>query len=217
MILQRILAIGMLGGSLVLAGCEAAAYVAQGLVPDPKVKAAYELDPRTTLILVDDPLHLLPGQDHRSLMAGWIGDDIAKQTDLESDIFVEAARVDGVRASEPEFNRWPIDKVGRELGADQVIYVHVEAYHLNSANDMYSPSGKLRVKVIDSRSGKRLFPKHNESGYAVRGRLAFDTREQPDPGRRLELSRNLTFALSTQVARIFYDFQPPSTPFADKK
>ena len=70
MIIQRLVCCMFVAGIGMLAGCEAASYVAQGVFPDPKIKAAYELDPRTTLVLVDDPGHVLPGWNDRGTMHG---------------------------------------------------------------------------------------------------------------------------------------------------
>jgi hypothetical protein len=99
---------------------------------------------------------------------------------------IEIFRVEGVtqnvvpydqvarlRTANPDFSRWSLQRIGRTLGADQVLYVRIESLHMQAAPDhpLLEPEVRLRFKVIgvdEAPDTARQWPGRDEP----RGRVA---------------------------------------------
>jgi hypothetical protein len=66
------------------------------------------------------------------------------------------------RQSQADFASWSVQKIGRELDADQVLYIRIEELRLGQKGDpMMTPSVVLRIKLIAPRApaaNARLWP-----------------------------------------------------------
>lgn len=89
-----------------------------------------------------------------------------------------------LRQKHPDFRQWSLQRVGRKLDADQILYVRVERLSLRSApgQPLLEPVAELRMKLIDPRAiatPARLWPPRNEpEGRAIH--RARQTREAAD-------------------------------------
>lgn len=125
-----------------------------------------------------------------------------------NDAVVTRDRLARLRLSNPDFDRWSVQRVGRELGAAQVLLVRIERFSLRESpeNPLITPSATLRLKVIDSNApaaNARLWPADEEHGRELsvsRPPEEATTREQVDTA-VAKLGRDA----AELAARFFYD------------
>lgn len=205
-----------------LSGCAAGGVFAQSFVRG-KVKAQYTLEDRPTLVLVDDPSNLLGDPTLANEVAYQVGVELQEFKALKRvvpplGVYELAARWG------QDYRRAAIDRVGRELGAEQVIYVFVDRAVLSPEPGLLRPAAAVRVKVVDTGTGKRLFPAVGVDASTpqldhVRVNSSL-SQPAPDDGSqettnvyRLKLARRV----ARDVARLFHDYVPrqPGDPLED--
>ena len=203
---------------LAAAGCQNAAILAQAVGGPEKTEALFVLPDEPTLVLVDDPRHLL---DNPSL-ARQIGSTAVYYLTLHEALpkaeFVDPRELSKLEAQlDKQWPTTPIDEVGRRLGAKQVIYAKVTQVQFQAAEGLYRPEATLEVKVLDTADAKRLWPeapplpdpKHPEPGHRFSVKLDYETRtgrntnsSTPD-----DLARRLADEAGLGLARIFYTWK----------
>ncbi len=143
---------------LPLTGCEGIALIAQGFSP-PKVEALYRPVDRPTLVLVDDPPGQFGDPSLPNEIAHQIGFHLIQQAALTQPNVVSPHGLYELATRLGEaFATTPIDQIGQRLGAEQVVYVYVQAVRLIQEPGMFRPSAAVRVRVIDTTTGTQLFP-----------------------------------------------------------
>lgn len=193
-----------------IAGCGGFTFLAQAIFPD-KIRAVYPLEDRVTLVMVDDPELRL----RDPIVAGQIGDRMRQDLQKAGAVreFVSVQRLNELIAEAGnEYERISIDRVGRDLGAEQVIHVSIDSLSMGSDMGVMRPAATVTVKVIDVARGKRLFPAPKPA-EAPRGVvLTVQTaRRCTDQGSRSDESiaiRTLAQLIGRDVARLFYDHLP---------
>ncbi len=192
---------------LALTGCgEGLGFMAAAFGGDRKVDAVFKPPDRSTVILVDDPEELLTRPDLRSRIAGRIGDAF-EEYDAVSQV-VSPAELTRLRSEHDEFDTWPIDRVGRQLGAAQVLYVLVQRFDLVEEGVIYRPVAEVRVKLIDAATGERLFPAASPAGYPVEVERAYQGMTEVDEKTDPLVARDLAEALAWEIARLFFEHEP---------
>ena len=196
---------------LCLPGCAGFGFLADVATGD-QVKAQHTLTPRPTLVLVDDPVEALGDDALRDVIAQEAAHRLAAQGLVTSVVPIEA--VQALRREKgTAFGEMPIDAVGRELGADQVVMVTVRGASLQMAMGVARPSAAVDVTVIDAHTGQRLFPEpgplHDPLDPPPGAVLTVrDERTDLDPARPDQLrqmARDLARRIGLEVARLFYD------------
>ena len=206
---------------LVLTGCEGAAAIVSVISGPDVVPAKYVLPDQTTAVLIDDPKHFL---DNPSL-ARQIGTTavhyLQRNDALNEAEFIEPNQVARLeRQLSREWATTPIDQIGRELGADQVIYAKIVAASGQVEGDLFRPVATLEAKVIRSEDGKRLWPAVGPltdpnapatPGYRFTVEMEYHTRQGPrgSRGTPSDLQRRLADELGLKLARIFHDWKRP--------
>ncbi|MEM6332545.1 MAG: hypothetical protein AAF823_04315 [Planctomycetota bacterium] len=198
-----------------LAGCEGLAAAAV-VMRDTDIRAVYKLPDRSLAVVVDDPKNQLrdPNATGRVVSnatyylhlnrskAGLSADtEIFGVSDLR-----ELQRQTGVDA----FAQMPIDAIGRELGADQVIYAEVLSAGARVAGDLYRPNATIEVKIVNSKDGRRIWP--NPGGDLTRPgpghlkaiELEFESSKIRDRSVEFELMRRLAEEVGKEIAQLFY-------------
>lgn len=195
----------LLAAVALAAGCQAPAYVLSNVLPRPKIPAVFEPPDQPTVVLVDDPHHLLPNVQLVSLIAGRAGDDL-KENDVISQV-VPHTLVADLRAREADFGRWPIDRVGKNVGAKQVIYVLIEGYDMleTDTSAIYRPTAAVRVKIIDVATGRRLFPQSDSLGYPVTVQKYYRDAHDVGVGDNAIMARQLADRVGEDIALLFYE------------
>jgi len=193
-------------GSLLI-GCDEAGIIAHTFRSN-KVDAVYRIENRSTAVLVDDPSvpPRLPTPDLSTLIAARLGEALA-EADAVSNV-ISAVR--DLAAREENFHRWPIDRIGDAVGAEQVIYVHVDAFELTEDGVMYRPRASARVKVVDAASGERLFPARGQGdSLAVTTKMPYQSMEGATATTNRIIGSRLAEQLARQIARLFYKHKAP--------
>ncbi len=205
--------------ALLLPGCGAAA-VLYNIAP-PTVPAVHELPDRKIAVLVDDPNgHLgdpaLPGKIGATIIAHLQANGVAEKSG-----YVSLQRVASLQAKHGlKFDTIPIDEVGQDVGAQQVIHVHIEGAALVPNAGLWRPTGQATVKVIDVTAAKRVFPATSGGDRSPRGRGKVITEMQPRPSTSIEpddlegIRQRLAELIGRDTARLFYDYQIDRSPGA---
>lgn len=202
-------------------GCAGPGFLADLFKGPGKVKAQYTLPDQPTLILVDDPQHLLGGP----AMPGVVANNIAyhfqqqKKPVINAPLISQQALDTYAATHGDQFAATPIDQVGRDLGADTVLYVLVKSVEMNVAGSVYHPEAAVEVKVIDALDGQRLWPtagkladtSRSPPGHELVVEMPHrDTLQQaPGPGTRRLIDRELAEKIGLEVSRLFYDWKRP--------
>ncbi len=193
-----------------LPGCNLIALGADA-VAGSRQAAKYKLDPtRPVLVFVDDPLGvfvnpLFPrtvaanAQFH--LLEHRVAERLIPQDELDT----------YTRGKGDAFATTPVDTVGRDLGAEQVIYVRLESLAVSTEPGETRPTLIADVRVIDALTGERLWPDTPATlnGAAPGFRLVTQLSHGSQTGNRTpsaaETYRAVSERLGRDTARLFYN------------
>jgi len=192
-------------------GCGGFTFLAQAIFPD-KVKAAYPLADRVTLVMVDDAELRL----RDPIVANQIGERIRQDLQKAKVVrqFVPVRRLNALIAEAgDEYERISIDRIGRNLGAEQVVHVSVNSVQMGSDLGVLSPVATVTVKVIDVGQGRRLFPEPKPAegprGMVLTVRAAHRYKDLQSRGDEAIAIQTLAQLAGRDVAWLFYDHLPP--------
>ena len=191
-------------------GCGGVPFIRQVFFPK-KIYAAYDLEDRVTLVLVDDPRLQLDDAALADQLADRVMNDLKEQKLVTQ--FVPLTEMRELRAKLGEdFGRRAINLVGQDLGAEQVLHVSIDAVKVTADPGVWHPRADVTVKLIDVVNAKRLFPvpqpEEGPRGVGVIVRMAhrYDTGDQGD---MMLMMDRLAQAVGRDVAYLFYDHLPP--------
>ncbi|MEM9374328.1 MAG: hypothetical protein AAGA55_11870, partial [Planctomycetota bacterium] len=107
--------------------------------------------------------------------------------------------------------RTSITELGRGVGADVVIYAVVTDFSLTPQDGTFVPVANLRVKVIDTVSGQRVWPE-SEGGYLldVRIQQRSSLLNDADSG-QLAVQSELASRAALGLAQMFYRHELPDS------
>lgn len=204
-------AAALVGGALV--GCNILAPAVFLIEGPPKVEAAYrDLDPnRPTAIFIDDRKNHVPKRSLRMRMG-----QVAEQDMMQRGIVLEANMISSrdtarVAASKDSFNE-PIAVVdlGREVGAEVVIWVVIDEWTLSRDGGSLSPTVRGRVKIVDAKSNERIWPEIAD-GWPLAAEVPVRPQElgtsRSDNDRYNE---ELAVYAGRELARLFYTYERDS-------
>lgn len=203
---------------LVIAGCEGPGFVSYVIAGPAKVDALYTLEDRPTLVIVDDPEHLLGNVNYPAVVGANTGFHLKQNEILTEPNIISQDRLSVYAAEQGDrYASMPIDQIGQQLGAEWVIHVRIKSVDIQSKNTYYEPTAKLEVKVVDARTGARLFPVSEEAGmgssnppgHAMTVRLKSQTIEETRRYALPMLERSLAERIGLEVAQLFYKHVPP--------
>jgi hypothetical protein len=194
-------------------GCAGIAWMAMAFAPDKTVRARYELpDDAAAVVFVDD-VGLTGGYETlKTELAKRIGDRL--ETHDLVDRVVPYEQLVWLRAGEPGFDRLSIAEVGQRVGADVVLYVHLDDVELVRPDNPLGMEARLAVtvKVIDVDQG-RVFPEDMPEGHP----LEAVTHELPAPREDAmyltEQTAVLTALAAQDVVNLFRDHKVPATEY----
>lgn len=217
---RRILITLLLGTALLLSlpACEPGAVLVDAIQGPEKVQPLYLLPDVPTLIMVDDPKHLLnnPG------LARQIATTAIHYLEF-NEVLPTASFVDPKELAKLESelgNRWattPIDEIGRRLGAQQIIYAKINSARFHFAETLYRPEATIEVKVINADDGQRLWPEppalvdptNLPPGHLIQIKDHYVSRDSRYVGDSTpdDLARRLADDAGLRLARLFYQWQ----------
>ncbi|RLS64036.1 MAG: hypothetical protein DWH96_04580 [Planctomycetota bacterium] len=197
---------------LVASGCNlvsAGSYILEG---PGKIDAEYELRQVKTVVFVDDQKNVLP----RTALRVIIGDDISARLLTEELVPSTISPRDAIsisRSREQAGTKLSLEKLGKELGADQVIWVRPYIFDLDGYEDQQGarPTAKVHVKVIDITSRQRVYPPGDSfpEGRDLTISLLRDVNREElttTTGRR-KLEEALSTEIADDVAKLFYQHE----------
>lgn len=190
-------------GAGVLVSCNIAAPIAYAVYGPGKVEARFELDPEaSTVVFVDDPSNQVGRRRDRDVIAKTATDTLLRKDLVLDMIDPQAATLAATkdRHSEP----LSITEIGAAVEADVIIYALLTEFTLSADGSAYNPSAVMRVKVLDRRTGGRVWPE-DPRGAAVRIRPEFRPGELPrDQADLAEANADLAARAGLAVAQLFY-------------
>jgi len=205
-----IVAAGMCGG------CELFGFMAATVGGSKKVPAAYQLPAAHTLVLVDDPQRAFRNATSLNTITADAIYHMSQEQRVDAS-FVSARQLVDLRAEQNEaFNTMPIDQIADMVDAQQVVQIEIGSARLNAQPGIFRPEATVYVKVIDTASGVRLWPKPgplSSEPEAPRGQPILielpsvtSTQLRVDPSK---LENDLARAIGKQAAQLFYKHSLP--------
>ncbi len=157
---RRFIAVGLLGAAVALAGaCNIVGPLGYLVGGPEKTAALYALpDEKSAVVFIDDVDSRLPSR----LIRQRIG-KTAEKALLENDCVADAEIISSdaalaAAAGERFGKQLGIVEIGEKVGAKVVIYARIESFTLSPNGAEFAPSSRMRVKVVDVETKKRLFP-----------------------------------------------------------
>lgn len=206
-----------------LAGCEPINYVLFAFEDD-RIPARFELvKDASVVVLVDDPNHLLGDLSLPRLVSAYASDGLRQNLKKTKVVAIDKV-IDIEQKTGEDFANMPVDQIGSEVGAAQVIYVLIESAGISGDPGLYRPQAVVRVNVIDVATGKRLFPAADHAkpagdttysashGEPVEIKLPYTTSDQSPIGETAVMMRKLSQEIGINVAKLFYRHHPDPVP-----
>lgn len=133
---------------MLLTGCKLVAAIGILGAPRQIQKAEYKLTNQRLAVLIETAV---PGQDN-PVFAQALHDklvEIFREEDINQRIVPRREMLE-LRRDHPDFTRWSLQRIGRELNAQQVLYVRIEHLQIRAAPDhpLLEPRVRARLKVI---------------------------------------------------------------------
>ena len=192
---------------LPLGGCEVLGVLAYKLHGPAKVPAKYVPEKKPMLVLVENFQH----QSSVNAHAEMLGRMLVKELDARKIApLVPLDKLQELRDARPaEFPKMSMAAIGREVGADQILYVQLHRSDVTpmSGGEALTGQTTASVKVVDVATGDTLWPGEAaaEGGYPVGAATKLGT----DKGTNIQDVRQRLYAqLSHEIARLFYKWQP---------
>lgn len=205
-----------LAGLLLLGGCMQLGQIGYFFSPRQIRKAEIKLTKQRLAIVVDparsdDDNPVFNRALHDKLV------EIFRANKINTQV-VPRPEVAGLRRAHADFSRWSIQRIGRALTAEQVLYLRIDKLQLREApgHPVIAPAVTLRAKVIATdapRQHARLWPEEAE------GRLitcARDPQEATDAelidAEAVKLGRDAAHLVSRFFMRVDLEEPPPKEP-----
>jgi len=188
--------------------CAVAAWVAAQFGPQEKVAALYAPpEGKKILVFVDDILNPVSYEPIKIELSRRLN-----QIFVEENVADEAVSYDRladlIRAT-PQFNRLAVSEVGRKLGADIVLYVHIDAFSLRdpASDEFWRGRLEATVRMTDVQTG-RLWPRDREAGYRM-DEVETESTPRTSDTTADELTQVLAAMMADRIAKLFYDHERP--------
>lgn len=187
-----------------LGGCNIVGPVAYIVGGPPKVDAEFTLPDRPTVVYVDDRQNLISPSGLRRVMADRASSDLMEHKALTETISSRDAMA-LVTRQDRHSDLIPIDQIGRDVGAEQVIYVEVLSFRDSPDNYTPRPMGSCSVRVIDVTNRVRLYPAEGEQPRVLQVAMrAVSTEMYRSRATRSKLRQALAEEMGSHIAKLFY-------------
>lgn len=201
-----------------LTACEQGAVLVNAIQGPEKVEPLYVLPDVPTLVMVDDPKHLLNNPGLARQIATTAIHYLTFHEALPNATFIDPKELAKLEAQLGD--RWsstPIDEIGRRLGAEQVVYATINSARFHFVDTLYRPEASIEVKVIRVADGKRIWPEapalvdpqHMPQGHLIQMKENYQSRDSRYVGDSTpdDLARRLADEAGLRLARLFYQWQ----------
>lgn len=190
-------------------GCDAVGVIASAVTPPPEVKAQYEPAKVLTLVLIDpapgvaDPAAVSLDADR---LARMLGKDLVDRKVVPS--VVDNDKLAVLRETKAgDFRKLSVADVARKLGAEQVVFVELDAIGIGVAqgSDAMKGVAGARVRLVDARTAQVVYPTVEAGGQPVG--FETDIRRISDKSTAASVRAETLAGLSDRVARLFYTWR----------
>lgn len=174
------------------------------------VDAEFELEDRPTVVFVDDRENRVNPVSLRRSIADKVSEELMSRELVTTTI--RPADAMGVAARhDTREDVMPIDAIGREVGAEQVIYIEMVAFTDRVNAETLRGLASCNVRVIDVVNRKRLFPSgDDEQPYRHVQAMTREISEELYRTRATRVAINETVAeeLGSAITKLFYRHEP---------
>jgi hypothetical protein len=200
----------------VVAGCNIVAPAVMIVSGPPKTAAAYKLDPaRATAVFLDDRDNRLPRRSMRLALTKKTQESLLASRVLEDQALISHESSAAFAGTESPDKPMSITELGRGVGADVVIHATVTGFGLSPDGQVYAPFAELRVRVVDAKSDRRLWPE-TEGGYPLSVQMPARAADGPSSvAARIQAETDLAVMAGRRLAELFYKHEtnkPVSVP-----
>ncbi len=201
--------------AVVLGGCAPFAYVAAQFAPPERVAPVYEPPKgKTWLVFVDDFRQTVNYEPVRRALTEQLNERL-----IEEDVAAEVVSYDRLMelvARAPDFGKMRVGEVGRQLGAEVVLYVDLKSFRLKEHDQTSLWTGMIQTEVrLVSPESERLWPQDcgPDQGYEMTP-VALPPVDEASETYAGELTRELAGKQATEIARLFhqYEIRPGQPP-----
>lgn len=196
----------MLASIALAAGCSLIQPLTYFLRPPDIQKAQFEFPPGSRVLIMLDPAR--PEYDSpifaRALFDGVCDNFREKKSSVQ---FIPPREVAELRREHSDFQSWSVQRIGRELNADHVLWVKVDRYQTRQspAYPVLEPYAELRVKVIavdNPSTDARVWPTEKEGMKVTSSR---PVREAADSSAEDLEAKRLARDAAWQIAFPFFE------------
>lgn len=189
------------------AGCNYVAGATLIVSGPPKVPKVTELpESRTTVILVDDLNSVLPRRMLRDAIGTSAEEEILAQRLVDDGVLIPSVAARRATAGDTAAEKRSAVDIGRDVGAEVVIFVTLRSWTLTSTPGLLSPLAEAEVVVLDAVSNQRLWPS-GEIPFTLTAELP--PKSGADINMSISQQRQLNDVLARRagsaLARLFYD------------
>lgn len=188
----------LLPALVVLSGCQALVVLFE---PDPVAKAEFKLTQAPLLIIVEEYAGVPGNLAVRNQVARDLHESLRAHK-VNTQIIADRTLWDFQR-SHPMSAAWDEARLGKALGAEQVLHVQMEPYTAGSLSADLTEQARMsaHVRVIRAEDGDQLWPLEGK-GRMVRFSPQVKDLHGLEPGP--DLTRDLAKGLADQIAKLFY-------------
>ena len=193
---------------LSLTGCQALGVLMYKTAGDPDIPAQYELPQKKALVFAENFRHNSIAADDAELLGRLINARLSQQNLVP---LVGHEKLLELKATnQAAYRKMTIVEIAQKLGAEQVIYVHLQSGGVSSMGGGSIKQGKasVLVRVIDVKTGENAWPTGIEDGRLLATETnPATTGSKPESEIRLKMYDDL----SMQVVRLFHKWKPDSS------
>jgi hypothetical protein len=179
------------------------------------VEAQYEIPSDTRLLVfVDDIKNPLSYPEVKRRIGRRVGEHLTDENHRVVRDVVPQKDLIALVAGDPEFYTLSIAEVGNKVGADIVLYVHIDRFELRE--DPASPIWKGRLEasalLVDVHEGMkrgqpRLWPTNRPDGQPIDPPVTTPSEQDPSPRFGLKLTNRMCDTMADRIAKLFYEHQ----------
>lgn len=179
-----------------------------------KTKAQFILPKEcSAVIAIDDRASVLQQRSLRDMIGKSAEEDMLGQNLVRE--MIASRLASAVMARERTGEPMGIAEIGKAVNADIVIYVAMEQFTLSEDGSSLSPLAVARVKIIESKTGKRLGPPENgppPDFYTLTVHLPPQGGVAPTTTNELNMLQNLARVTGVYLSRMFWDSEKITEP-----
>ncbi len=172
-----------------------------------KIPSQYELPQGKLLILIDDPKERVTWPRARTLLGRYIGEELLANDAVKA--IISPRSLAKFRQTDPEFERYAADQIGRKLGAKTVMWIEVRDFVAPVEIEDVSSAAKitLSIKILTteeevSPNRVRLWPRLGPGEIIESSLNAIGVNKRKGKN---AVAKELARRASVLVGRLFYE------------